>query len=88
MIRNVIPFSRRGLTGQMTPGRVVNLVLTATSFAGFSSADVDTMMIGFLLRHIFDLVLSSSVLGLIPILYFSFRKWPQQKEAVGRATFS
>jgi hypothetical protein len=26
MIRNVIPFSRRGLSGQMTPGRVVNLV--------------------------------------------------------------
>jgi hypothetical protein len=60
-------------------GRVANLVLTVTNAAG-SGQSADSMVNMLLLQHLFDLVLSSSVLGLIPVLYFSFRRWPSQKE--------
>ena len=60
-------------------GRVAHMVLT-TFYAAMPGHSADSMLNVLLLDHLFDLALSSSVIGLIPILYFSFRRWPLQKE--------
>jgi hypothetical protein len=67
-----------GVTGI---GWVANLLLTVANSAQLSTLPADYLLQALVLRHLSEVILSSSVLGLLPLAYFSFRRWPEQKEA-------